>query len=172
MTNKYSARVVFWDNQRMCVTSKQQADSLRVGKQKRLPSHIFRFDSKLEFEVYLHLLKMYPANRIRRQVPLPLIRKGLCYPRGKPWKIDFAITWNFNKNHIYRYVEAKGIVTSDFRNILPVLEQNNPEAFSKLILVFGSSIPTKNRIISNLLASKKKRDMYTLRTFNLLEKIP
>lgn len=165
MTHKYLAKVVFWDSQRLCTIPKEEADSLREPKRKRLPPHIYRFDSSLEFKVYLQLLKLYKPRRIKRQVAVRLIPPGICHPKGKTWRCDFAITHPCDDTKIIKYVEAKGKITPEFRNHLPILEHTNPSVFRSLIIVFGSRIPKDNRVIANLLNQQKQCQILNLRTF-------
>lgn len=166
--SKYKSKIVHWDAKQGGVISKREADALREGKRNRLPPYIYRFDSTLEFCVYIKLLNLFPPNRIKRQVPVELIPKGQCHPKGKTWKVDFAITYP-NKDSSMFYVEAKGRITPEFRNTLPILEHTNPEVFNKLILVFGSKIPHENRVIANLLSKKFISRIHTLKSFNLLK---
>lgn len=169
--NKYNAKIVYWDTITNSVISKDKADSLREGERSRLPSYIVRFDSTLEFEVYLKLLFLYGSDRVHRQVPVELIPKGTCYSTGKPWKVDFGIINPFNNSYRF-YVEAKGRITADFRNTLPILEHTNPEVFKRLILVFGSKVPVRNRVIASLIKSSNYPRIYTLKKFNQLTTEP
>lgn len=169
--NKYNSKVVFWNALKMCSVSKHEADSLRESKRKRLPDYIYRFDSTLEFRVYLALTKMYGASRVKRQISVPLIPHGICYPKGKAWKIDFAVVNSFDSSKYAFYVEAKGRITPEFRNVLPILEHTNPDVFNRLFLVFGTKIPTENRVVANLLQGKNHHRVHTLKSFSSLTRL-
>lgn len=170
-SNKYGSKIVFWDSTNRCVISKEQGDSCREGKRNRLPKHIYRFDSTLEFKVYMKLTQMYSPERVKRQVRLCLVPPGKCCPKGKFWKVDFGITKKSNPKEYEHYVEAKGRITVDFRYTLPMLEYSNPEAFNRLTLVFGSKIPHGNQVISSLLRKDFSSHIYTVGTFNHLHKL-
>ena len=169
--NKYGARPVFWNIQSRSVISKETADSQRQGKRRQLPNSIVRFDSTLEFNVYLKLVSFYGAARVHRQVPVEIIPRGTCYPNGKTWRVDFGIVRPCGRLPYCKYVEAKGKITPEFKNLLPILEQINPDAFNKLTLVFGSQIPIANRVIANMIGGGFKKRIYTFKQFNQLEKI-
>ena len=168
---KYKSCVVHWDSKAWRVIDKQDADKQRSGKQKRLPEHIYRFDSTLEFNVYLKLIKMYSVSRVKRQHPVLYIPPGECYPKGKLWKVDFAIRSSTYEHDYSFYIEAKGAITADFRDKMPILEHTNPEVFRRLFLIFGSRIPVKSKVVRNLLATKHIRQIYTLKKFQQLEKL-
>ena len=169
MNSKYNTKLVFWNAQTSSVIAKQQADAQRDKQKGRLPEHIYRFDSVLEFQVYLHLNSMYPSHRIKRQVPVTLIPSGKCHPKGKKWRIDFAITYSSCDSSVMHYIEAKGRITPEFRNTLPILEITNPDVFNKLFLVFGRKIPTENRVVNNLLSTKLVSHVYSFQTFTKLK---
>ena len=170
-TVKYRARVIYWDTRCERVITKEVADASRGGKRNRLPAHIYRFDSTLEFNVYLKLIEMYGQNRVKVQHPILYIPPGKCYPKGKFWKVDFAIRAP-NKEHEYSfYVEAKGIITDGFKDKLPILEFTNPEVFRRLFLVFGSKVPFESKVIRALASAPQFKQFYTLKEFRILKKL-
>ena len=90
-----------------------------------LPDGIHRFDSQHEFKVFLELKRMYGHYRIKKQVRTEIIPPGMCYPRGRKWKIDFAVR-NFENPDIFNcFVEAKGLFIPEFGFCLAALPRKN-----------------------------------------------
>lgn len=160
---KYGAKYVFWNNNSRTVISSEDANKLRSGKQNKLPEYIRRFDSRHEFKVYLELVRIYGYRRVRTQVSTSILPKGICFPRGKNWRIDFAIT-EFNSDYEYCvYVEAKGLITREFVYTLACLEAYKPSIFNNLALVFPNAIPVENSVIKNLNKSYLSDRLLTLK---------
>jgi hypothetical protein len=119
------------------------------------------FASKLELRTYQMLVDNFGIARVYRQYPIQLFEKGLCYPKGLFWRVDFVVLrdtsrWNFIDPFPIQYlVESKGIVERAFRYQLTALESYQPELFEKLYVVFGSSFPSID-IIKNLQRSTVK----------------
>jgi hypothetical protein len=169
---KYRSKAVFWDSQKLCVISKDKADSYRSKNTPRLPNHIFRFDSTLEFKVYLELVRMYGQENIVRQHPLQIIPPGYCYPRGKVWKVDFAV-FHTSKPYGFQYfVEAKGAVLSEFRFSLACLEQHNLDIFTKVRLVFDKAVPMSDLLVTALYKSHHRDSLLTLPQLEKLPRLP
>ena len=147
---KYKARAVFWDTKQEIVIDSSEVERYRIKDRLKLPEHITRFDSQHEFKVYLRLCWMYGEHRIKRQHPIEVVPPGRCYPKGKTWKVDFAITTSWSNPKISHYVEAKGALLPEFVNTLVQLEIAQPNVFEKLSIVFGRSIPTENKVIHSL----------------------
>lgn len=150
-TPKYKARAVFWDTKREIVIDSSAVEGYRAKNRLKLPEHITRFDSQHEFKVYLRLCWMYGEHRIKRQYPIEVIPPGRCYPKGKHWKVDFAIATSWSTPKISHYVEAKGALLPEFVNTLVQLEIAQPDIFENLSVVFGRSIPTENKVVHSLL---------------------
>lgn len=170
--NKYNAKHVFWNTVNQCVTPVELANSLRSGKQKRLPKYITRFDSQHEFRVYLELIRMYGVERIDTQVPVEIIPPSNCFPSGKKWKVDFGIKDEGFLGIYDHYVEAKGLITREFVYTLGCLEQIDPYAFFDTYLVFTDKIPLKNKIVKNLWKSKAVNNLMTLKQLKTINKLP
>jgi hypothetical protein len=150
-TPKYKAKPVFWDTKQEIVIDSSEVGKYRVKNRLKLPEHITRFDSQHEFKVYLELWRMYGGHRIKRQYPIEVIPSGRCYPKGKHWKVDFAITTSWSNPEISHYVEAKGALLPEFVNTLVQLEIAQSTIFENLCVVFGRSIPAENKVIKTLL---------------------
>lgn len=160
---KYGAKYVFWNRDTQTVISSEYANKLRRGKQNKLPEYIRRFDSQHEFKVYLELARIYGYQRVRTQVAISILPPGICFPRGKSWRIDFAVT-EFGDDYEYCvYVEAKGLITREFAYTLACLEAHKPLIFNNLVLVFPKAIPTENSIIKNLSKSYLSNRLITLK---------
>lgn len=147
------------------------ANSLRSGKQNKLPQYIRRFDSQHEFKVYLELVRIYGTKHVRNQVSVSLLPPGDCFPRGKNWRVDFAITDAIVDTDVDFYVEAKGIITREFTYTLACLEQHKPEIFNNLYLIFPNAIPTENAVIRNLCKTEFKNRILTLKQLKNTHKL-
>jgi hypothetical protein len=169
---KYSSKPVYWDRQRLCVISKEKANSYRTKKTPRLPDYITKFDSTLEFKVYLELVRMYGQENIVCQHPIQIIPPGYCYPKGKVWKIDFAV-FNTSKPYGFQYfVEAKGKVLPEFRTSLACLEQRNLDVFNKVCLVFDRTVPMSDFLVTALYKSHRRDSLLTLSQLEKLPRLP
>lgn len=169
---KYSAKPVFYNLKSQTVLTSEYAERYRENGRIKLSRDIHKFDSTHEFKVYLHLARIYGARRIVLQHPIQVVPKGLCYPNGKNWRVDFAINNYPNLHKIDYFVEAKGMFTTEFAYTLALLEQNDPESFSKLRIVFGKSLPTKNRIITALLKTGYRPNLLILSELRQLQQLP
>jgi hypothetical protein len=96
------------------------------------------FPSMWEYQVYEELLKWLPKEMIKRQHPLILKPKTMAYPEIN-WKVDFAI---FNREKPLMYVEAKGMITREFKTTLKILEYVNPQAWD-ILTVVHKHLPVK-----------------------------
>ena len=172
MATKYGAKYVFWNTINECVISAESAEGLRSGKQRQLPKHIRRFDSQHEFKVYLELVRMYGKHRVKSQVHLTILPPGNCFPRGKTWKVDFALSEPDGSFDICRYVEAKGMITREFCYTLACLEVHKPIVFNNLLLVFPNTIPIENTLIRNLRKTSSKERLLTLDTLKKSRELP
>jgi hypothetical protein len=171
-TIKYQSKAVFWDRNRQIVINKLEADKLRPGEGLKLPSRIIRFDSTHEFKVYLELIRMYGDSNVVRQHPLQIFPKSACYPRGKTWRVDFAILTDSSPYTFSHFVEAKGLMLPEFRCVLASLEQNNREAFNRLTLVFPRAIPLDNNLICSLHRSEHWQHLLALPELEKLKTLP
>jgi hypothetical protein len=171
-TPKYKAKHVFWDREKQIVVDSIDIERYRIKTCLKLPGAIVRFDSQHEFKVYLELGRMYGSNKVIRQFPVEIIPPGYCYPKGKNWKIDFAIT----SEHAYcgysRLVEAKGAFLPEFASTLASFEQIHDSDFGKLIIVFPNSIPKDNKVVKALLKSEYAQNLLTLKELKQLTQLP
>jgi hypothetical protein len=171
-TPKYKAKAVYFDSRKRVVIGKDEAERYRVKGKLKLPDDISRFDSQHEFKVYLELCRIYGAERVVRQCPVRIYPPGLCYPKGKTWKIDFGIACSILPWEIEHYVEAKGAFLPEFAHTLASLETLDYEIFHSLYLVFPESIPKGNRIIRSLTTSKYQHRLLTLEELSCLRHLP
>ncbi len=110
MTNqlKYRSKPVFWNKENRRVISPLEAEKYRSKGKLKLPEYLERFDSTLEFNVYQKLVDLFGENRIVRQYPLEIFFPGCCYPKGKKWRVDFAVRYSSNSDDFVYFIEAKG----------------------------------------------------------------
>lgn len=161
--SKYHAKYVHWNSVTRTVLDSNLANRLRSGKQRRLPEYVKRFDSQHEFRVYLELIRIYGENRVKKQTLINILPPGLCYPKGKGWKVDFAITDPVFDHRHHCFIEAKGVVTREFIYTLACLEAYKPQVFNNLYLVFPHRIPTNNRTINGLKKTYWNEQLLTLK---------
>jgi len=119
---KYRSKPVFWDVQERCVPSKEEIAYRRFSDRSTQDKKIYRFDSTLEFNVFLRLVDLFGLNRVVCQYPLQIIPPGYCYKSGKKWKVDFAILDDTDRNFPAHFVEAKGAVMPEFRHCVASFE--------------------------------------------------
>ena len=169
---KYKAKPVFWDSELRFVLGSNLIDSFRHKGRLKLPKQIIRFDSQHEFKVYLELCRMYGAERVGRQFRAEIIPPGYCYPNGKNWKIDFAVSGETSFSGLTHYVEAKGAFLPEFAHTLASFEAHDPVYFERLIVVFTNAIPKNNKIIESLLDSPFKKNLLTLEELKQLKTLP
>lgn len=172
ITPKYKAKAVFWHTEWETVLDKSSLEEYRSKNRLKLPEHVFRFDSQHEFKVYLELCRMYGADKVVRQYPVQVIPPGYCYPKGKSWKIDFYIGRESTCFGSSLFVEAKGFFLPEFAHNLASFEQKNINAFKKLIIVFGNSIPIENKVVKALLNSEYGQNLLTLKELEQLSHLP
>jgi hypothetical protein len=158
---KYRAKPVYWNLATKTVVHPSSTEQFRRNNRLQLPDCICRFDSQHEFKVYLELVRMYGASNIVRQYPLEVFPEGYCYPRGKTWKVDFAIRHNEISNLPSIFLEAKGAFLPEFAYTLAALELNNPDNFDRLYIVFPSKLPDENKVLTNLLKSPIAKQLIT-----------
>ncbi len=169
---KYKAKAVFWDAQKgIVLDSVADIDKYRTKGRLKLPKHISRFDSQHEFKVYLELCRMYGEHRIVRQFLIEIIPPGCCYPRGKYWKVDFAITNESGSPTMLAYVEAKGAFLPEFCYILAILEQADWHTFDNLHIVFPRNPLKENHVVKALLDSGCGPNLHTIEELKQLTKL-
>ena len=147
---KYRAKHVFWDSLGRRTMNPQDIQSYRESGRLKLPSYIWRFDSTHEFKVYLELVRIFGAYRVVRQYALEVLPPSSCYPKGKTWRVDFAIASCVNQGGYNYYVEAKGAFLPEFATTLACLQLHNPFAFDKVHLVFPEKLPTTSKVLNSL----------------------
>lgn len=160
-TQKYQAKRVYWNLVTKNVVTTQWVEQYRRNGRLELPSCIAKFDSQLEFKVYLELVRMYGDDRIIRQFPLEIFPRGYCYPRGKVWKVDFAIKRYETDAYPTAYVEAKGAFLPEFGYTLAALEAEYPDEFEQVYIVFSNTLPKENKMFKNLQKSPMAERLLT-----------
>jgi hypothetical protein len=171
-TPKYKAKAVFFDSIKRVVIDSNEIDKYRTKGRVKLPDGITRFDSQHEFKVYLELCRMYGERRVIRQYPIELITPGVCYPKGKVWKVDFAVTSFAPRDRNIHFVEAKGAFLTEFGYTLVNLEITQPDIFAKLCIIFSRSIPTESRVVKDLFNSNYGQNLLTLEELKQLTHLP
>ena len=163
IATKYKAKHVWWDDLKKRVVHPIDVEAYRCGKKLMTPKSYFRFDSQHEFKVYLELVRQYGYERIIRQYEIQIISPGICYPNGRTWRVDFAITLKTDRNNIVELYEAKGLVTREFTYILPLLEIAEPKLFNSLNIVFPNKVPLQNKVIKAMAKSVLAENLITLK---------
>ena len=171
-TPKYKSKFVYWDIFYQHVVSQENIEAYRQQGQLKLPENIWRFDSQHEFKVYLQLVRIFGAGRIVRQYELEIIPRGLCYPSGKTWRVDFAIISQPPTGGFSHYIEAKGGILPGFAMVLACLETHNVDAFDKTYVIFTRCVSTTNRVIKALLKTPVGRRLITLKQLEQLNELP
>lgn len=127
--NKYKAKGVWYDLENQVPVERRLTLKEKDSKQ------FVYFGSKLEYQTYLRLLRVFKKDAIEIHPLVSLIdRPTEVFSRGLHWKPDFVIR-DGNKN-ICWIVEAKGYVTEEFNLKLALLEVHQPILFQKTVLVF------------------------------------
>lgn len=162
-TMKYKSSRVFWDSLNQKALGHTELETYRKGKHFKLPNHVHRFDSQHEFLVYLELVRLYGEDRVVCQHRIEIFPVSYCYPKGKDWKVDFAIKNKCRPYEMSVYFEAKGMFLPSFGFTLAAFEQLDPDEFEKLHIVFSRSIPLGNRIVTSLLDSEMGDNLMTLK---------
>ena len=167
MTSKYKAKPVYFSHRlgrQLSFTEIQFCSNKLIQPlQKAKYGTVIRFDSQLEYKVYRALLSSPSVSTIipHHQIELIPTNNSRIFPNGKTWKIDFLAKGQ-HKEPLF-LVEAKGMIQRDFPFILNLLEQNRPELFNKLWIVFDR-VPTSKLLVKNLRKNKVPR-IVTLREF-------
>ena len=159
---KYRSKPVYWDEKRQKIATKEQIESAFLLNPTAKKREFSRFDSTLEFNVYLRLVEMFGSKRITRQFPVQIVPPGYCYKSGKNWRIDFAIFDDNDQKFPTYLVEAKGAVMPDFRHCVASLEVYDPGSFDRLSIVFGRSVPP-DKMMKNLMSTDFSQRIYTLK---------
>lgn len=165
---KFRSRYVFWDLNKCTLVNKHDIEIYRCHGKLKLPPYIARFDSQHEFKVYLQLCRLFGADRIIRQYPIDIIPPGCCYPKGKTWRVDFAIIGSKDRESYSYFIEAKGAFLPEFSQTIAFLEAHSISDFEKLKIVFIGKLPEKSKVIKSLLKGKFKDNLLTL---NQLKKL-
>jgi hypothetical protein len=160
-TQKYRSKAVYWNLITKTVMSLNWMEQYRVNGKLQIPKCIARFDSQHEFKVYLELVRMYGEDSIIRQYPVDICNPCCCYPKGKTWKVDFAIQFSPTSYLPHMFVEAKGAFLPEFATTLAMCEITNPDLFSDLFIVFGNKYPKDSQVLKNLLKSDMKSNLLT-----------
>lgn len=169
---KYKAKYVYWDVDQRIVRSIHDIEVFRCHGKLKLPPNIIRFDSQHEFKVYLELVRLFSAERIERQYKVQIASPTYCYPSGRHWKIDFAITKASKPDNYAYYFEAKGAVLPEFTHTLATFESHNPTSFNRLYLVFPNEIPLENKVIKALSKSPCLDRLLTLEQLKQISRFP
>lgn len=168
MSNKYNAKPVYFSHRlgRQLSIDEVESYSFKLTQLRKSNKFgtVIRFDSKLEFKVYQALFSNPSVSTVIPHCEIELIPKNSSrvFPNGKTWKVDFLVKGQ-HKEPLF-LIEAKGIIQRDFAFILNLLEQNQPQLFNKLWLVFSDKVPTSKLLVRNLKKNKFPR-LVTLREF-------
>ncbi len=164
MKNKYRAKAVFYSHSLYRALTEHEIKIYQTCVNNPY-GVITKFDSKLEFKVFQVLQNCPLVSDIIPHHQIRLIPKNSSsiFPNGKTWKVDFLVQGKQDKPLFL--VEAKGIISRDFPFLLNLLEQNQPELFNKLWLVFNDKIPTSKLLVKNLRKSKSSLKLVTLKEF-------
>lgn len=168
--SKYNASPVYWDSLNKTALSSAAMKNLRESGALKKSGRFSRFDSTLEFDVYLKLVDLVGVDRIARQFPLEVVPPGYCYLTGKRWRVDFAILNKAGDKFPVSYVEAKGLVLPEFRFQLASLEAYDPDAFDQLTIVFADKI-ANDRMFKHLMRTDFSSRVYTLKEFQCISKL-
>lgn len=95
------------------------------------------FDSTFEYRVFRELVNLAGFNNVDRQVPL-LVKPGTKSYSSLHWKCDFRVYKSRDSNE-YLNIEAKGMLTPEFKRNLQYLEYFGPGNFEKLIVIADKS---------------------------------
>ncbi|XZN93237.1 MAG: hypothetical protein ACM65M_10610 [Microcoleus sp.] len=136
--SKYFNRLVFYD---------QISGETFERRPKDAPSgQIIKFDSKLEFGVFLELKHYASSFEIKYQIPVELKPKTKYSPSSH-YVVDFG-AYDKQIGEFDFYVEAKGLLTPEAAFKLQMLEVVEPSVREKLVIVsqvsnhyFGKKFP-------------------------------
>lgn len=168
MSNKYGAKKCYWDvsNQRL-ITDKTPVEEAKSIWGKGFKTHFIPFDSLHEASVYQLLLARYPHAYVRPQYSIEIIPPSVCYPKGKKWCCDFAVFRDLSSKKVIRLVEAKGMMLRSFNYTLSLLEQNQPELFEVLDIVFPYDLKGST-LIHNVNKADTGAKAFTLKQYTKL----
>ena len=168
MTSKYRAKPVYFSH---CLGRQLSVDEVKTHENRHIfladsakLGAVIRFDSQLEFRVFQVLNNSSLVSSIIPHHQVKLIPKNTShvFPNGKTWKVDFLVKGHHKEPLCL--VEAKGMIQRDFPFILNLLEQNRPELFSKLWIVFNDKVPASKLLVKNLRKNRIPK-LVTLREF-------
>ncbi|MGL5805395.1 MAG: hypothetical protein ACRC11_08120 [Xenococcaceae cyanobacterium] len=127
--NKYNAKGIWFDVSRQKIIN---SPSLKARRDNRCLYHL---DSLFEFQVYERLVAVFGIGRVQIHPMIPVIYDPTkVYPNGLNWKADFAV---LDAHKVQRHIiEAKGLIHESFRLKMSLLEQHNPRAFERVLMVF------------------------------------
>lgn len=96
------------------------------------------FDSTSEFELWLHLHRLYPLATIERQYPLIIKPATSNYPESF-WKVDFALTFESGEKIFIEYkgdwIKQDSVYLCEFRKTIEMLELCNTAAWERLVII-------------------------------------
>lgn len=169
---KYRNKPVYWDTEKRVTVSRAKAEAKKTYGQFRYPKNVLRFASTLEFNVYLELCRMYGSDNIHCQYPVLIANPGYLYPKGKTWRVDFAIAAVKDSDKITYFVEAKGLWLPEFTYTLSLLEQHDRNKFSRLRIIMGTEIPTERRVVASLYDSAFRNNLLVYEDLKQLRHLP
>lgn len=158
---KYKAKCVYWDITRKVVISDVEAKAIRDTNKDFYNKRVVRFDSIHEFKVYLELCRIYGYPNVVRQHQIEIIPPSVCYPNGKKWRVDFAVSVNRSSAEYDWYIEAKGVFLPEFASVLTTLEQYDFDKFERVKIVFAKKIPIEHRVLNALSKTRYARNLIT-----------
>lgn len=89
-------------------------------------------DSTLELQVYRILRQYFGEINIKIHPTIPVKPATDTFPAIN-WEVDFKVNLPLERQPLY--IEAKGLINSDFHFNIPFLEYCYPETFKRLIVV-------------------------------------
>ena len=129
-TTKYKAKHAYY------------SPSFNVSSDIPFVDDCIQFDSKFELQVFLELKKnLGQYDKFIHRQEMLVIKPPTSNYAPKGWKCDFMI--HAEAGCVKRYIEAKGLVTREFKLQLQLLEFFNPIAWENLIIVTAGVAPIK-----------------------------
>ncbi len=90
-----------------------------------------KFDSEFEFCVFNCLRKYFDVRDIKVHKGLTVRPKTRWFPE-QAWRVDFTV---MQQNNVLLYVESKGIISEDFKQLMKNLSYFRPDVFERLVVV-------------------------------------
>lgn len=128
-SSKYHAKPTFIHRETGALISEEMYSQLKKEK----PNSVIRFDSKHESRVYEIIKKVYPDYEIDVHFNI-LVRPASTQFPALRWNADFHIKTNYYKDELI--IEAKGVMTPEFKYKMMMLESFYPQYFNRVWVVY------------------------------------